>query len=383
MTLKKSLKIVQALHDAGYTAYYAGGWVRDYLLGIASDEVDIATSASPDEIEALFPKTVAIGKAFGVILVVFENESFEIATFRKDHTYLDGRHPEGVDFSTPEKDAMRRDFTINGMFFDPLTEEIHDYVNGQKDLKAGIIRAIGNPQERFAEDRLRMIRAVRFAARFGFRIEETTQEAIIKQANTLFPSVSMERIWQEFTKMASAPRFHQALVMLQRFGLLQTIFPQLTSTTVGEIEEKVSRLPENCPAIIYLLELLPEEGTNLCFYLKTSNVEVKLVEFFQSNPQTLVDWTYLYAHEFAPLWLKVNNTKNPSSIEEHQKRQKRLEKHIERVKNKTPLITAAHLKEYGVTPGEKMGQLLKQAETIAITEDINEPEKILSQLGFK
>ncbi len=379
---KKSLKIVRTLRKAGYIAYYAGGFVRDFLLGIASDEVDIATSASPDQVEALFPKTVAIGKAFGVVLVLFEGESFEVATFRKDHDYVDGRHPQSIDFSSPEKDAQRRDFTINGMFYDPLTEEIHDYVEGQKDLKHHIIRAIGNPQERFAEDRLRMMRAVRFAARLGFRIEEKTQEAIIKHANTLFPSVSMERIWQEFTKMSAAPRFDQAITMLHRFGLLQAIFPQLSKIPLEEVQARMTSLPEGCPTIIYLIELLPGEGVKLCYYLKTSNSDVKLVEYFQSNPQDLVDWTYYYAHEFAPLWLKVMQKKNPDSIEEHKERQKRLKKHIQRIQKKTPLVTAALLKEHGIKPGAPMGILLKQAERIAITEDINETEDVLKRLNL-
>ncbi|MCH9609766.1 MAG: CCA-adding enzyme [Chlamydiales bacterium] len=377
--LKKSLKLVQTLHNAGYTAYYAGGWVRDHLLGQESGEVDIATNASPDTIEALFPKTIAVGKAFGVIVVIFEGTQFEVATFRKDHPYHDGRHPDGIDFSTPEKDAQRRDFTINGMFFDPLTEEIHDYVDGQSDLKKQVIRAIGDPLKRFEEDRLRMIRAVRFAARLGFHIEERTQHAIKSQAHTLFPSVSMERIWQELQKMAQFPHFDQAMITLDRFGLLKEIFP-----TVENVEKRVkpfSKFPKHCPTILYIRELIPDGGAELCRYLKGSNRDAKLLEFFQIEPQDLVEWAYFYAHEFADLRLKIDHAKG-FSLTEHRQRQEKLKKHIERIKRKKPLITASHLQKQGVKPGKQMGELLKEAERIAITQDINNAKTLLEKLNL-
>jgi poly(A) polymerase len=145
-------EICKTLLDHGYIAYFAGGWVRDLLLGRQTDEIDIATSAPPYIIQELFPKTIPVGIAFGVVIVVKEGINFEVTTFRKDHIYIDGRHPTGIDFSTPKKDAERRDFTINGMFYDPLTQTIYDYIGGQEDLKNGIIRAIGNAHERFLED---------------------------------------------------------------------------------------------------------------------------------------------------------------------------------------------------------------------------------------
>src|SRR6185437_5720237 len=160
--------IVKRLVEAGHLAYFAGGWVRDFLLNHPSDDIDIATSASVEEIQALFPKTIPVGIAFGIVIVVEKGHQFEVATFRKDRGYVDGRRPTGIDPASPEEDAQRRDFTLNGMFYDPLQKKVLDFVSGQEDLKKGIIRAIGNPHERFLEDRLRMMRAVRYGTRFGF-----------------------------------------------------------------------------------------------------------------------------------------------------------------------------------------------------------------------
>ncbi len=357
--------------------------MRDQLLNIPSTEIDIATSASPKQVQALFPKTIPVGIAFGVIIVVLKGINFEVATFRKDHPYHDGRHPDGVDFSSPKKDAERRDFTINGMFYDPLTDEIHDFVNGKQDLKARILRAIGNPAQRFTEDRLRMIRAVRFATRFGFRIEEKTAEAIQNQASTLFPAVSMERIWQEFCKMSTHPRFDLALIMLHRFGLLQTIFPELDD----DIEKRVALFPyfpPQTPTIVYLAELIP--SPDLGHYLKVSNKEQQLLEFFlQKEPQTLTAWAHFYAHPHTELWEAVQTAKilppeKTSFHESHKKRRLRLERHIERIKSQKPLVTAAHLQKLGIKPSQEMGQLLKKAEEIAIENDLHSAQEVISRL---
>ena len=160
--------IAGRLRAAGYTAYLAGGCVRDHLLSREPKDFDVATDAPANIVQQLFPKTVPVGVQFGVVIVVLEGESVEVATFRSDAPYIDGRHPSSVRFSTPAEDARRRDFTINGMFIDPTTDAVIDYVGGQADLRAGIIRAIGDPAARFGEDRLRLLRAVRFAAQLGF-----------------------------------------------------------------------------------------------------------------------------------------------------------------------------------------------------------------------
>nr|MBA2431960.1 CCA tRNA nucleotidyltransferase [Chthoniobacterales bacterium] len=156
-------RLVRRLRDAGFTAYYAGGSVRDLVRGEQPKDIDIATDARPEQVQKLFARTYAVGAHFGVIVVLEEGLQFEVATFRSDGAYVDGRRPEAVTFSTAEEDAARRDFTINGMFFDPVCEEVIDFVGGRADLEARVIRAIGKPAQRFAEDRLRMLRAVRFA----------------------------------------------------------------------------------------------------------------------------------------------------------------------------------------------------------------------------
>lgn len=399
MSVEIGKKICQTLFDAGYIAYFAGGWVRDLLRGVEAEEIDIATNAPPAVIEKLFPKTVPVGIAFGVVIVVMEGRHFEVTTFRKDHPYNDGRHPEGIDFSTPEKDAERRDFTINGMFYDPLSETLYDYVSGQQDLKNGIIRAIGAPEERFKEDRLRMVRAIRFAARLGFTIEEKTAKAIKLYARTLFPSVSMERICQELCKMAAHPHFDQALLMLHQFGLLTVIFPQILNIDSSELEKKVSffpYFPRDCPTIVYLLELFSsaslEEKLQLCLYLKTSTKEQKITQFFSESEELFshviiepVEWAHFYAHPLSDLFLKVSAAKilppkRLPFLAEHEKRQRALKKHIERIQQKTPLVTASHLQQLGVPQGKKMGLLLKMAERLAINEDLHEPEAVLERL---
>lgn len=396
LPLLLATSICQTLFEAGYIAYFAGGWVRDLLLEQSSDEIDIATSAPPEIIQKLFPKTIPVGIAFGVVIVVFEGLQFEVSTFRKDHPYQDGRHPNGVDFSTPEKDAERRDFTINGMFYDPLSESIYDYVEGREDLKKGVIRAIGNPVERFQEDRLRMIRAVRFSARFGFPIEKKTKEAIQAHASALFPAVSMERILQEFNKMAAKPHFDQALIQLKELGLLETIFPKLKNIDITKKVLSFPYFPLKCPTILYLLELFPEssleERLALCDYLKTSNQDKKLVAFFtQSNrlfdqPGTEAQaWAKFYANPAASLVLAVRSAKiyPPERLlflEEHEARRARLENHITRIRERRPLLTAAMLEKEGIKPGKKMGLLLQKGEAISINENIEDPALLLKRL---
>src|SRR3954471_7985623 len=164
-------QIVQRLQQAGFSAYWVGGCVRDYLLGREPGDYDIATNAVPEQIEAAFPRTVGVGRKFGVILVLEGGHEFEVATFRAESDYQDGRHPERVTFGDAQADASRRDFTINGLFYDPVKDELRDWVGGATDLKAKILRTIGSPAERFTEDYLRMLRAVRFAAQLDFQIE--------------------------------------------------------------------------------------------------------------------------------------------------------------------------------------------------------------------
>ncbi len=222
--------VASELARAGHQALFAGGCVRDALLGRPLKDIDIATSATPDQVEALFAgQTVAVGKAFGVVLVLRGGFQFDVATFRTDGAYADGRHPESVSFATAEGDAQRRDFTVNGLFCDPQSGEVTDYVDGLRDLEAHVIRAIGEPEARFREDHLRMLRAVRFASVLGFRIEAATLQAVTAHAAWI-KTVSAERIASEFVRLlCESPRPSVGLNLLRETGLLEQFLPEVAA----------------------------------------------------------------------------------------------------------------------------------------------------------
>jgi tRNA nucleotidyltransferase/poly(A) polymerase len=218
--------IVAKLREAGHEAYFAGGCVRDLLLGTPPTDFDIATSARPGEVQKIFHRTVAVGAHFGVIVVIENGENFEVATFRADGEYLDGRRPETVTFSDAEGDARRRDFTINGLFYDPVAERVIDFVNGRADLEACVVRAIGDPRERFAEDKLRVLRGVRFAARLGFEIEAATWDAL-REGVPQIHVVSAERIRDELVKIFTHPSRVRGFDLLDSSGLLCALLPEV------------------------------------------------------------------------------------------------------------------------------------------------------------
>ncbi len=221
-----ALMAVRRLRAAGFEALFAGGCVRDMLLGVAPKDFDVATSARPDDVIALFEHTVAVGRAFGVIRVRIGDCFVETATFREDGPYADGRHPDRVTFSDAERDANRRDFTINAMFYDPESDRLLDYVGGEADLRAGILRAVGDPERRFREDHLRQLRALRFAARLGFEIEPATWSALTRLA-PLCGQTSAERIRDELLLMLTEGRARQAFELLDKTGMLARLLPEI------------------------------------------------------------------------------------------------------------------------------------------------------------
>lgn len=234
-----ALTVLRRLREAGHEAYWAGGCVRDCLLGRAPKDYDVATNARPEQIRELFGRrrTLEIGIAFGVVAVIGPKEAglVEVTTFRHDAAYSDGRHPDAVSFTTARDDAQRRDFTINGLFYDPLevddSRRVKDFVGGVDDLRSRVIRAIGDPRARFDEDKLRMLRAVRFAATFDFALDTGTLQAVIDLANTL-TVVSAERIAQEMRAMLVHPRRALAVRLLRETGLLEVVFPELSPLVV-------------------------------------------------------------------------------------------------------------------------------------------------------
>ncbi|MBI2026406.1 MAG: CCA tRNA nucleotidyltransferase, partial [Deltaproteobacteria bacterium] len=225
---KQAFGIVKTLNKHGFIAYFAGGCVRDKLLKKVSPDIDIATNAKPSDIEKIFEKTFPKGAAFGVMSVLIDNHEFEVTTFRKEGCYSDGRHPDHVEFTDEKQDAFRRDFTINGMFHDPLKKKVIDYVGGKKDLKKKIIRAIGHPEERFSEDKLRMLRAIRFASSLHFKIEEDTFVAIKKMAHEI-NQVSFERIRDEIVKILVSGNARKGFELLDDSGLLMNILPEISA----------------------------------------------------------------------------------------------------------------------------------------------------------
>ncbi len=223
-----ALSIVRTLKKNGHQAYFVGGCVRDLLLKKTPKDFDVATDAIPERVAEIFPRTVPVGAQFGVMIVVMEGQPFEVATFRADKAYKDGRRPTGVRFTDAKEDALRRDFTVNGLFYDPLTKEVHDWVGGQKDLKKKVIRAIGDPKKRFEEDKLRLMRAVRFASVLGFRIEPKTAAAVKRLAPKI-KSVSNERVRDELVKMFTGPDPGRALTLLDKSGLLKEVLPEVAA----------------------------------------------------------------------------------------------------------------------------------------------------------
>src|SRR5947207_604573 len=223
---KTAREIAQRLRAADHIAYFAGGCVRDMVRSLAAKDFDVATDATPDIVQKIFSHTYAVGAHFGVVVVVENGFNFEVATFRSDGAYLDHRHPVDVRFSSPEEDAKRRDFTINGMFFDPEKNEVIDFVGGRADLEAKLVRAIGDPAARFAEDRLRMLRAVRFATVLDYKIDNRTWNALVANAASI-NEISAERIREELLKIFLSPNRVRGWDQLDRSGLLRAILPEL------------------------------------------------------------------------------------------------------------------------------------------------------------
>jgi poly(A) polymerase len=223
---KVARDVATRLRERGHIAYFAGGCVRDMVRGLVPKDYDIATDARPEVVQALFPRTFAVGAHFGVIIVLENGFQFEVATFRSDDAYIDGRHPSAVHFSSPEEDAHRRDFTINGMFYDPVAENVIDLVGGCADIDAKLVRAIGDPARRFEEDRLRMLRAVRFATTLDYEIDKTTWEALVANAPSI-NQISAERIRDELIRIFVSPNRMRGWDLLDSSGLMPAILPEL------------------------------------------------------------------------------------------------------------------------------------------------------------
>lgn len=333
------MAIVHTLREAGYEALWAGGCVRDQLLGLIPKDYDVASTATPGQVISLFGsrRTIPVGASFGVIVVLGPTKAagqIEVATFRSDGEYVDGRRPESVHFCRPEEDAQRRDFTINGMFFDPIANEVIDYVGGKDDLAAGVIRAIGNPVARFTEDKLRLLRAVRFAATFQFRLELQTADAVRQLRHELL-QVSMERIAQELRRMLAHPTRAVSVRLLIESGLLAEVLPEICAASAyseSHSEARPRRAGDGLlaplaaleferfePAMSVLLRSLHNpEATDSRRRLETISAICRRLKF--SNEETdcicwLIDATLvMHGIETKPLHLRKPLLANPHTL---------------------------------------------------------------------
>src|SRR5437868_10824281 len=259
VTMEGTARTIAAkLREQGHIAYFAGGCVRDMVRKLAPKDIDIATDARPEEVQKLFPRTYAVGAHFGVIVVLDNGFQFEVATFRSDDVYLDGRRPREVHFSSPEEDARRRDFTINGMFFDPAKNEVIDFVGGRDDLKAKLIRAIGDPAQRFAEDCLRMLRAIRFATVLEFEIESETWSAL-QQSSSSITEISAERIRDELVRIFLSSQRLRGWDLLDRSGLMPAILPEIERMKGCEQPPQFHPEGDVFKHTRLMLDLLPEQ----------------------------------------------------------------------------------------------------------------------------
>lgn len=408
-----AVKVVRKLRDAGFQALWAGGCVRDLLLNKEPKDYDVATNALPEQVRDLFGKrqTLAVGASFGVIIVRGSQPAYdvEVATFRSEGPYLDGRRPEHVKFTTAEEDAQRRDFTINGMFYDPVTETIYDYVNGQSDLKQHILRAIGNPLKRMQEDKLRLLRAIRFTSTLQFRLDEVTFEAIQTMAEEICV-VSPERIADELRKMLIDSNRSHAIELVQSSGLLKSIIPELAPLWKNEDQnalwtqtllrlEKLKTTHFETAFATLLLDLPEKEPADqldmvhqICKQLRFSNSELDLIYWLVQNRRSLeAASTFklsklkrLLAKKYCPLLFEMvaadlSSRQEPMNELEFS-RQYRDHTPIE-VLNPPPLITGKDLIDFGIEAGPEFKELLTQIQDAQLEGTIQTREEALYLLA--
>lgn len=395
-----ALAIAGALREAGFVALLAGGCVRDVLRGAEPKDFDVATNATPMEIMRLFPKTREVGAAFGVVLVRKRGVWVEVATFREDGAYEDGRRPSEVRFTTAENDARRRDFTINGMFFDPVDARVIDYVGGVADLRAGLIRAIGEAAARFAEDYLRLIRAVRFAARLGFAIEPATEAAIRDTAANL-ARVAAERRREELEKMFVAPTRSRAFEMLRELGLLEHMWPgaQWADLEAASAAERLWDLPaEPIPFAAALAALLADRTAaqvqDVCRSLTCSNEQRALAAWLVAHQADLDEpaelelaaLKRLMAHDgFASLrWFAAHRY---ASVLSDPARDAALAARIAAIEPAQiapePFVRGEDLHARGVAQGPRFGRMLDELYTAQLNERVRTRDEALQWLDAR
>ncbi len=426
----KAKQIAARLAEKGFKAYFVGGAVRDMLLGKAPGDIDIATSAKPDEIIAFFPQTYLVGAAFGIINVVVDGHPFEVATFREERAYMDGRHPEDVKFTdSPEADAARRDFTVNALFYDPFQDKVLDFVGGIRDLKAGVLRTVGNAEDRFSEDYLRMLRAVRFAVRLGFEVSPEIPPAVRKLRGKV-KELSAERISGELDKMLLGPRPDRAVRMLHELGLLREILPEVADMEGVAQPKKFHPEGDVLTHTLMMLEHIAVPDLALAWSLllhdvgkpRTFSVDSGGVEHFYGHeakggemvgnilgrlkmPRTLIDnvaaavgshmsfsncaemrparWRRIAAAEIFPLQLELHRIDCLCSHSRMDNLVAMLD-HVAELENEVklpaPLINGNDLIAMGMKPGREFGRILKGMQDLQLEGKIKTRDEALEKV---
>jgi len=370
-----AVDVIKRLQREGFQALLAGGCVRDMLLGRRPKDYDVATNARPEEVMALFPRTLEIGAKFGVVIVLARPKPVEVATFRSEAGYQDGRHPERVTFTNAAEDAGRRDFTINGMFYDPVKEEVLDFVEGQADLSRRIIRTIGAPDERFGEDYLRMLRAVRFATELDFPIEPKTFAAIQERAGRI-TAISGERIAVELETMLAHPNRGKGAVLFFESGLAEAIFLELATTRHPRAIEVVGRLRKRVDFALALAALFAdcevEQALAQCEILKLSRDRMKHLRFLLSHRGDLLDdemslaslKKHLAQPYFRDLYELERATRKADDDKVALSSLARLHRRVRSLRGvdvrPRPLLNGHDLIRLGATPGPQVGQLAEE-----------------------
>jgi poly(A) polymerase len=385
-----AIQIVRKLRDARHEAYWAGGSVRDLLLGAKPKDFDIATSARPDQVRELFGRrqTLAIGAAFGVIGVLGGREPIEVATFRTDGPYADGRHPDSVIYSDAQHDASRRDFTVNGLLYDPIEDRVIDYVQGQDDLDGKIIRAIGDPRARFGEDKLRMLRAVRFATTLAFDIEPQTLAAITEMAAEI-DQISAERIGMELGKILVHPRRSLGLRLLAKTGLIGPLLPELApharalDDTWQRTLDCLDRLESDAPALTLAALLLSVEapdrvraiGWRFRYPKKCSERAAWLIESLpriaQADRSRWPSLQRLLVHDGAGALMTLAGAVLGDDHPGLKHCRERLGWAAERL-NPEPLVSGDDLIAHGIRPGPLFAQMLDAIRDAQLDERISD-----------
>ncbi len=361
--------------------------MRDMLMGHRAADYDVATSATPRQVKRIFGHVLMIGAKFGVAMVIINRRTVEVTTFRSDLSYSDGRRPDSVKFVTAQRDAQRRDFTINGMFYDPLCGKVIDYVGGQKDLKAGIIRAIGDPERRFAEDYLRMLRAVRFSGRFGFRIDRATARAIKRRAGRI-TKISGERIREELEKMFARKTALATLKQLYRLGLLKAILPEILADSLGWLKasRRAGAVSERGDALLTLAALLcdlPARDIRRIVRRWGGSNEMRksllwmsehLDDWRTAHEMSLAEFKRILAHRdyhrLEAFWRFEERFANGGK-----RRYLAIRRRIKAIDPKQiappPLLTGADLKEIGLKEGAILGRVLRKLYDAQLNEQIS------------